>query len=114
MRLALIADNHGRLPSALFAHLEGCEQILHLGDLGSTRLLAELGALAPTLAVQGNTDPAGWPELPPERSLVIEGFRLHLRHLPWTERELDPGAEALYAHGHTHVPRLARRGRALQ
>ncbi len=113
MPLALIADTHGRLPDTLLRRLGGSERILHLGDLGPSRLLLELEGLAPTLAVGGNVDPSGHSELPPERRLSVAGLPLHLRHHPWSEAEIDPAAEAVYLHGHTHVPRLARLGRAL-
>jgi putative phosphoesterase len=108
MRIALIADSHGRLPVALWGHLAGCDEIFHLGDLGQVELLDDLGAVAPVLAVGGNVDLPGLPELPPSRRLERLGLVLHLRHEPWAAREIDGGETALYLHGHTHLPRIVR------
>ena len=67
MRIAILSDSHGRLPEDLDRLLAPAETIIHLGDLGPLRLLDELSALAPLLAVQGNNDAPGLPGLPPER-----------------------------------------------
>ena len=113
MILSLIADTHGHLPAALFPRLAGCDLILHLGDLGGPALLAELSQLAPTLAVRGNADARGLAELPEERRLDLAGLPVALRHHPWTARDLEGAGPSLWAHGHTHVPRLLRIGPAL-
>jgi len=106
--VAVIADTHGVLPPELFGHLANCEQILHLGDLGPPWLLAELGAVAPVLAVGGNMDLPGTPELPETRRLELAGLPVHMRHHPWEAREMVE-SPAVYLHGHTHAPRVDRR-----
>lgn len=111
MPVALISDSHGSLPPALLDGLAGCSRILHLGDLGSARLLADLAAIAPTLAVMGNTDAPGQPELPERRRITLAGLPVFLRHAPWSAGEVG-GLEALYLHGHSHRPRLERQGNA--
>ncbi len=108
MRIALISDSHGHLPHELWEHLEDCDEILHLGDLGSLELLADLAAIAPTFAVGGNVDPPGLRELPPRRELERLGLTLRLRHEPWSAREL--AGDGIYLHGHTHIPRVERSG----
>ncbi len=112
MRVGLISDSHGQWPADLDVRLEGCETILHMGDLGPLRLLAELSAMvAPIQAVMGNTDSPGQPELPAHRKLTLEGLPLHLRHMPWSPFELN-GEAGLYLHGHIHRPLLERHGQA--
>ncbi len=111
MRVALISDSHGTLPPLLFDRLDGCDAILHLGDLGPARLLTELAAIAPVHAVMGNTDAPGQPELPPRRRIRLDGLPVHLRHEPWSPGEVGE-IEGLYLHGHIHCPRLERHGRA--
>ena len=112
MRIALISDSHGRLPGALWSHLDGVDEILHLGDLGPTALLADLCAAAPILAVAGNVDPPGLPELPALRRIERGGIAIHMRHHPWRAGELGMAGAALYLHGHTHVPSAQRSGEA--
>jgi len=107
MRIAAISDSHGSIPGRTFEVLEGADLILHLGDLGPSSLLHDLGALAPVLAVQGNNDLPGQPELPPRRLIREEGLTIHMRHLPWPASETR-GAEApsLFLFGHTHRPSI--------
>jgi uncharacterized protein len=111
MRIAMISDSHGELPAALHARLEGCDSILHLGDLGPLRLLTELAVMAPVHAVMGNTDAAGQTDLPARRRLTLAGLSVHLRHEPWSPQELAAGP-GLYLHGHIHHPRIERHGEA--
>ena len=107
MRIAILSDSHGRLPEDLDRLLAPAETIIHLGDLGPLRLLDELSALAPLLAVQGNNDAPGLPGLPPERLWRAEGLTLLLRHHPWNPGRLPEGAgPRLFLHGHTHRPAL--------
>ncbi len=109
MRIALISDSHGEISQALHARIEGCDSILHLGDLGPLRLLTELSGLAPVHAVMGNTDAPGQNGLPARRRLTLAGLATHLRHAPWSPLEVE-ASPGLYLHGHIHRPRLERHG----
>lgn len=109
-RLGLIADTHGLLrPQALVA-LEGCDRILHAGDIGEGDILEALAAIAPVEAVTGNCDDR--PGLPTDRILDVGGVRILLRHghLP------EPGAHGadVAVSGHTHVPLVLRDGATLR
>lgn len=101
MRIAVIADTHGRLPPGLLATLSGADEIWHLGDICSAGILNELRSLGvPLHAVRGNCDPRG---LAPE-SLTLQrgGFTFHLVHEPPFS---VPAGTDFALHGHTHVPR---------
>ncbi len=86
-RLGVVADTHipdrlRALPPRLFDVLRGVDLILHAGDICHPHVLAELGALAPVVAVRGNRDVlyrAHW-TLPLERIVEIGGARLGLTH----------------------------------
>ena len=109
-RLGLIADTHGLIrPQALVA-LEGCDRILHAGDIGEGDILEALAAIAPVEAVPGNCDDR--PGLPPDRILDVGGVRILLRHghLP------EPGGHGadVVVSGHTHVPLVFRDGATLR
>ena len=107
MRIAVISDSHGFLPEDLDSLLAGADLICHLGDVGPLLLLDELQARAPLLAVQGNNDAPGRPELPPLRRFTLGGLHFHLRHHPWPEHEMRQAeAPSLFLHGHTHRPRI--------
>ena len=101
MRIAVIADTHNVLPSAVRADITEADEIWHLGDICSAELLKELRALGPPLfCVRGNCDPPG---LAPETlSLERCGHSFYLVHEP---PHLVPPGTAFALHGHTHVPR---------
>src|SRR5215213_2270978 len=80
-RIGLISDTHGLLrPEALRA-LEGCEHIVHAGDVGAPSILDELRRIAPVTAVRGNVDRGAWAEALPETAIVDPGiFVIHDVH----------------------------------
>ena len=62
--VGVIADTHGLLRDEALWLLQGCELILHLGDVGSkdadSAILERLEAMAPVHCVRGNIDTAEW------------------------------------------------------
>lgn len=99
--IGIISDTHGLLrPEAILA-LEGCELILHAGDVEGDWILAELNEIAPCLAVGGNCDDE--PGLPNFRLEEISGQRvlLHHGHLAINEVSFKP---TMVVTGHSHQP----------
>jgi putative phosphoesterase len=100
MKIAVIADTHGRLPQHVAEAIRSADEIWHLGDFTEPSMVAVLRALGPAFqGVLGNCD-AGI-DLPEELFLERAGRTFRLIHAP--PRALE-GAEFLL-HGHTHVPR---------
>ncbi len=100
MRIAVISDTHGHLPSRIFPELRQADEIWHLGDfcdLSTLEAVREIGP--PVSAVLGNND-FGL-DLPLSLTLERNGHRFFLIHIP---PRTPPKAEFLL-HGHTHVPR---------
>jgi uncharacterized protein len=56
MRIGLISDTHGSIPARVLDLFEGVDLILHAGDVEEDYSLAELEAVAKTIAVRGNMD----------------------------------------------------------
>ena len=113
MRLGIISDTHGLLRPEVFEVFREVDQILHAGDIGPLSLLTELEAIAPVLAVFGNTDGfevrAKVPEVIQTR---IEGFDFLVVHghqvgspTPEKLNAKWPTAEVIIF-GHTHRPLL--------
>lgn len=106
--VGVIADTHGLLRDEALELLEGCELILHLGDVGSQeadkRILERLGTLAPVHCVQGNIDTAAWAVgLPVHQDIMVNEHHLHLVH---RLEDFDPKAACdAVLHGHSHRPR---------
>ena len=81
MRLGIISDTHGLLRPEVFEVFREVDQILHAGDIGPPEILEELEAIAPVLAVFGNTD--GFEvraRVPEVIELRIEGFDFLVVH----------------------------------
>ena len=100
MRIAVIADTHGHLPSRILPDLRQADEIWHLGDvcdLSTLTAVREIGP--PVFAVLGNND-FGL-DLPATLTLDRAGHRFFLIHIA---PRILPAVEFLL-HGHTHVPR---------
>ena len=87
MKIGLISDTHsagsGRdLPTAVFDALQGCELLLHCGDLECIGVLDCLEELAPVLAVRGYEDPVEPGERLANVSRIVEvaGVRIGMVH----------------------------------
>ena len=100
MRIAVIADTHGKLPDSVAAQLMKADEIWHLGDYCDQEMLESIRTLArPFYGVLGNND---WGlSLPPRLLLERCGKTFLLIHIPPNR----PGGADFLLHGHTHVPR---------
>jgi hypothetical protein len=54
--IGVISDTHGQLRPEAVAALQGCDRIIHAGDVGTADVLDGLRLVAPTVAVRGNVD----------------------------------------------------------
>jgi len=102
--IGLISDTHGLLrPEALRA-LEGCELIVHAGDVGKPEILDDLRAIAPVVAVRGNIDKGDWASRLPLTAVVpAKSARIYVIH-DIHELDIDPAAAgfAIVVSGHSH------------
>ncbi|WP_072819461.1 metallophosphoesterase family protein [Modicisalibacter ilicicola] len=102
--IGVIADTHGTLRDESLTLLEGCELILHLGDIGKPFILERLAELAPLFTVRGNIDTQLWAEnIPWTRDILVNGWRLHLVH-DIADFDARTSCDAVL-HGHSHKPR---------
>ena len=100
MRIAVLSDTHDRLPDSLCERIRDADEIWHLGDVCSPKIIATLKALGtPLRVVRGNCDEER--EWPLTLDFTLAGLRIHLEHIP----TLCPPECDLFLHGHTHVPR---------
>jgi putative phosphoesterase len=110
-RIGVISDTHGLLRPEAMAALQGCDAILHAGDIGMADILAQLASLAPTTAVRGNNDKGPWATDLPEREWIeIDGVLVHLLH-DIADLDVDPAAAGiqLLITGHSHRPLIEQR-----
>ena len=99
--IGLISDTHGLLrPEAIIA-LEGCDVILHAGDVGNSLIIETLSQFAPTFVVGGNCDIEE--KFPDYFSAEYGGKKLLMYHghLSIDEESFKPD---IVITGHSHVP----------
>ena len=65
MKVGVISDTHGLLRPEAVAALQGCERIIHAGDIGNADVLAQLRAIAPLDVVPPEPPPSEPPSAPP-------------------------------------------------
>ncbi len=114
IRLGIVSDTHGQLRSRVLEQLDGCDRILHAGDVGDATILDRLGELAPTDAVRGNVDFGDRLSALPA---VISGSAEQVAYRMIHQREHVPvdwqSSAQLIIYGHNHRPELEWRGRTL-
>ncbi|MES2561726.1 MAG: metallophosphoesterase family protein [Pseudomonadota bacterium] len=102
----MISDTHGLLRDAALTMLEGCELIIHAGDVGSPAVLEGLQRIAPVIAVRGNNDHHDWARALPVTEIIELGAHyIYLLH-DLNELDVDPVAAGFAAviSGHSHRP----------
>jgi hypothetical protein len=105
--VGLISDTHGLLRPEAVDLLRGSDVIVHAGDIGDPKIIAELEVLAPVTAIRGNIDKGAWAESLPDTDVVQIGESAFLYVLHSIEAlDLDPAAAGFHAvvYGHTHKP----------
>jgi uncharacterized protein len=115
LRIGLISDTHGLLRPEAIAFLRGSDYIVHAGDIGDAAVLSELSAIAPVTAVRGNNDTGAWAEAIAETDVLKVGsVSIYVLH-DLAQLDLDPLAAGyqVVVSGHSHKPRLERRGGVL-
>ncbi len=102
--IGLVSDTHGLLRPEAVRALQGCELIIHAGDVGKPEILDELRAIAPVVAVRGNVDKGEWATQLPETAVVeAESASIYVLH-DVHELSLDPAAAGfgIVVSGHSH------------
>jgi len=99
--IGLISDTHGLLRPEAIVALEGCDVILHAGDVGGSLIIETLAQFAPTFVVGGNCDVEE--TFTHYLTAVYGGEKLLMfhGHLPFDEHEFKPD---IVITGHSHIP----------
>lgn len=112
-QIGILSDTHGLLRSEVIQALQGVDQILHAGDVGSMDLLHSLCLIAPVTAIRGNVDLTGDVSRLPATEIVrlgdsrLTAYLVHSVH----DLDIDPAAAgvAMVVSGHSHAPSMSER-----
>ena len=112
MKIGILSDTHDLLrPEALLA-LNGCEAILHAGDICRQEILDELEKIAPVYVVRGNNDKEWAEHIPLFLEFEIAGLRVFMTHKK-TDLPDDLSPYDLVVFGHSHKYEESHRGKTL-
>ena len=108
-RIGVISDTHGLLRPEAMQFLQGCDQIIHGGDIGGAAILAALSSLAPVTAVRGNNDTGAWArQLPLTQRIEVGTVAITVIHdLKELRPQLSSGGVRAVVSGHSHKPSLS-------
>lgn len=110
-RIGLISDTHNLLRPEAMAFLQGCDRILHAGDITAPGILEALSALGPLSAVRGNNDRGAWADgLPHTERVRIGQVDICVIH-DLAQLDIDPVAAGVQVvvSGHSHRPSIETR-----
>ncbi|UVJ43494.1 metallophosphatase family protein [Pseudomonas sp. LS1212] len=106
MKIGLISDTHGLLRPQAVAALQGCDHIIHAGDIGKPEILTALRQLAPLTVVYGNIDrDRDWAQHLRKVEIVkLKDFALLVTHERKDVPEPLPQGVQVVVTGHSHKP----------
>ncbi|MFN4256284.1 MAG: metallophosphoesterase family protein [Saprospiraceae bacterium] len=113
-RIGLLSDTHSHLPSKVFEHFAGCDEVWHAGDFGNWDVAERLRQFKPLRGVFGNIDGHEIrAEFPEDLRFECEGvpvFMTHIggypgRYAPRVREILrgEPPRGGLFISGHSHI-----------
>ena len=114
-RLGIISDTHGLLRPEAADELQGCDLIIHAGDIGGIKILDELSKICRVVAVRGNIDDdLEYGGLKLNEIVSIGNFELLVVHNindykpDVIKRKIDA-----VIYGHSHIPSIEYRDEIL-
>jgi putative phosphoesterase len=115
MRIGLISDTHALVRPQAIAFLQGCDAILHAGDIVEPAILDVLGGMAPLTAVRGNNDHGPWADrLPVTATVRFGAVGVYVLHdIADLRRHPAPAGTRVVVTGHSHKPLVREEGGVL-
>ena len=109
MKIGILSDTHGLLRPEVLAVLQGCDVILHGGDINKQAVLDRLEEIAPVKVVRGNNDKEWTEHIPFSLDYTLGEIRIYMTH---KKKDLpdDLSPYDLVIVGHTHKYALSEAG----
>ena len=111
-KIGLLSDTHGWLNPAVFEFFKDCDEIWHVGDIGSADVADSLSAFKPLRAVYGNIDDQKVRLMFPRINIfTIENVKVMMTHIGGYPNRYEPGIKELiikekpniFISGHSHI-----------
>ena len=80
-KIAVISDTHNLLRPEVLSILEGCEVILHAGDISTPEIYDRLQNIRTIYAVRGNNDRNWASEIPLVLQFELYGIQICMTHI---------------------------------
>ena len=100
-RIAVLSDTHGLLRPEVLEAIDGCDAIIHGGDINKPEIIDRLKEIAPVYVVRGNNDKAWAEHIPATLTFQIEDCRFFLVHNKKEVPKILTGIDAVIF-GHSH------------
>ena len=104
MKVGILSDTHDLLRPEVIDALQGCDYILHGGDISSRKILDQLEQIAPVKVVRGYNDKEWAGHLPLFLDFELGGLRIYMAHkkkdLP---KDLTSYDLVIYGHSHQYA-----------
>ena len=100
-RIAVLSDTHGLLRPEVLEAIDGCDAIIHGGDINKPEIIERLQEIAPVYVVRGNNDKEWAEHLPVTLTFQIEECRFFLVHNKKEVPKILTGIDAVIF-GHSH------------
>ena len=112
MRIGLISDTHGYLDPKVEKYFKECDEIWHLGDVGTIDVIKKLTKIKPVRGVYGNIDGQDIRKVfPKELKFTCEEVKVWLVHIGGypnryskdIKERINFNAPDLFISGHSHI-----------
>ena len=112
MKIGILSDTHGLLRPEVLNALNGCDVILHGGDINKQAILDQLSEIAPVRVVRGNNDKEWAEKIPQELDFLLGSIRIFITHKK-KDLPADLSPYDLVVIGHSHKYSESRVGKTL-
>ena len=117
MRIGLISDTHGHLDPKVEKYFKECDEIWHIGDVGTIDIIKKLTKIKPVRGVYGNIDGQDIRKVfPKELKFTCEEVKVWLIHIGGypnryskdVKDRINFNAPDLFISGHSHILKITR------
>lgn len=111
-KIGLLSDTHGYWDDKYLEYFADCDEIWHVGDVGSMEVIEKLEAFRPLRAVYGNIDGQEMRKrFPQVNRFTVDGAEVLMKHIGGYPGNYDPSIRGsllvrppkLFVSGHSHI-----------